>query len=109
MNSDIMLVYHAEKVNMRTLVDIPESELTALNALSKSRSTSRAELVRQAIKTFVENNKPVPEQDGFGIWAHKNIDGLEYQLKMRAEWDREWDKDTTGDALDLHEKASETR
>ena len=76
---------------MRTLVDIPNGELEALNALSKSRSVSRAELVRQAIKIFVEANRPAPTRDGFGLWKGKGIDGLEFQRKIRAEWDREWD------------------
>jgi hypothetical protein len=85
-----MSVYHWW-ATVRTLVDIPNGELEALNALSKSRSVSRAELVRQAIKAFLESNSPTPKIDGFGLWKGKNIDGLEFQRKIRAEWDREWD------------------
>ena len=72
---------------MRTLVDIPEGELEALNALSLSRSVSRAELVRQAIKAFLEVNRAQPKRDGFGLWAHKKRDGLRYQQEIRSEWD----------------------
>jgi len=76
---------------MRTLVDIPESELEALNALSKVEGVSRAESVRRAIKAYVEANRPLARHEGFGLWKDYDIDGDEYQQKIRAEWDREWD------------------
>ena len=77
---------------MRTLVDIPTSELEALNALSKSEGVSRAESIRRAIKAYVELKTPVPKlEDGFGLWKGKGIDTDEYLRKIRAEWDREWD------------------
>ena len=28
---------------------------------------------------------------GFGLWKDYGIDGLEYQLKIRSEWDRDCD------------------
>ena len=77
---------------MRTLVDIPTSELEALNALSKSEGVSRAESIRRAIKAYVELKTPMPKlEDGFGLWKDKGIDTDEYLRKIRAEWDREWD------------------
>jgi hypothetical protein len=76
---------------MRTLVDIPTSELEALNALSKSEGISRAESIRRAIKAYVEFNRPLAKHEGFGLWKDYDIDGDEYQQKIRAEWDREWD------------------
>jgi len=77
---------------MRTLVDIPTSELEALNALSKSEGVSRAESIRRAIKAYVELKKPHAQTGrGFGLWKGKGIDTDEYLRKIRAEWDREWD------------------
>jgi hypothetical protein len=77
---------------MRTLVDIPDSELETLNALSKSEGVSRAESIRRAIKAYVELKTPLPKlEDGFGLWKDKGIDTDEYLRKIRAEWDREWD------------------
>ena len=73
---------------MRTLVDIPDRELHALDSLSKSRSVSRAELVRQAIKAFIDVNRAESKRDGFGLWANKKRDGLKYQQEIRNEWDR---------------------
>jgi hypothetical protein len=77
---------------MRTLVDIPESELEALNALSKSEGISRAESIRRAISAYVELNRPPAKHAGLGLWKDYDIDGDEYQQKIRAEWDREWDR-----------------
>lgn len=72
---------------MRTLLDIPEPELEVLNALSKSKGVSRAESVRRAIKTYIESKTPIPKsEDGFGLWKDYDIDGLEFQLKIRSEW-----------------------
>ncbi len=76
---------------MRTLVDIPDVELEALNALSKAEGISRAESIRRAIKAYVEANRPLAIHEGFGLWKDYGIDGDEYQQKIRAEWDREWD------------------
>jgi hypothetical protein len=49
---------------------------------------SRAEAVRQAIAAYLAEKRKKPTVDVFGLWADRGIDGLEYQEKMRAEWDR---------------------
>jgi hypothetical protein len=81
---------------MRTLIDIPEKQLTELNAISEARNLTRAELVRQAIASFLNQNRPGPEK-AFGIWRDQTLvlpgpdeplpkDGLEYQERIRSEW-----------------------
>ena len=72
---------------MRTLVDIPEGELEELNALSRSRKLSRAELIRQAVAGFLAQNKAGLE-GSFGLWKNRGLDGVEYQEKLRSEWER---------------------
>ena len=72
---------------MRTLVDIPESELVELNLLSRARKVSRAELIRQAVAGFLAENRPGLE-DSFGIWKKRGVDGVKYQEKLRGEWER---------------------
>jgi metal-responsive CopG/Arc/MetJ family transcriptional regulator len=71
---------------MRTLVDIPEEELTLLTRLSKQRGLSRAELVRRAVSAYLEPLKPQVRADAFGLWADRAEDGLAYQTRMRGEW-----------------------
>jgi metal-responsive CopG/Arc/MetJ family transcriptional regulator len=71
---------------MRTLVDIPEKELEGLNALSRSRNVSRAELIRQAVSGFLAENRAGVEES-FGIWKRRGVDGLKYQERLRGEWE----------------------
>ena len=75
---------------MRTLVDIPNGELEALNVLSNAEGISRAESIRRAIKAYVDLKTPMPKlEDGFGLWKGKGTDTDEYLRKIRVEWDRE--------------------
>ena len=75
---------------MRTLVDIPDTDLRKLTSMSKSRKVSRAQLVRTAIAEYLSKDKEDSLDRLAGIWADRNVDGLEYQLAMRREWDREF-------------------
>jgi len=73
---------------MQTLIDIPEEEITLLDKLSEDRRISREELVRTAISTYLHAQKNARDA-AFGLWAHKDIDGLEYQVRIRDEWTRD--------------------
>jgi metal-responsive CopG/Arc/MetJ family transcriptional regulator len=79
---------YIEGGRMRTLVDIPEDDLGLLNQLSKARLVPRAELVRNAISSYLEPHRHAQKDEAFGLWAgHAEAkDGLAYQDKMRAEW-----------------------
>jgi hypothetical protein len=72
---------------MRTLVDIPEEDLAILNELSKIEKVSRSELVRRAIATYVQPHRKSAPLVGFGLWKDFPEDGLEYQERVRAEWE----------------------
>ena len=72
---------------MRTLVDLPEAELEQLNALSRQRRVSRAELIRQAVAGYLEQNRTGLEET-FGLWKKKGVDGVRYQERLRGEWER---------------------
>jgi hypothetical protein len=76
---------------MRTLVDIPESSLEALNSMAKAKKVSRAELVREAISAYLELHDKKRTGEGIerfaGLWGADFEDGLAYQQRLRAEWD----------------------
>ena len=72
---------------MRTLVDLPEGELEQLNVLSRARKVSRAELIRQAVAGYLEQNRTGLDES-FGLWKKKTVDGVEYQERLRSEWER---------------------
>jgi hypothetical protein len=82
-----MYVYQTEGGVMRILVDLPAGELERLNVLSRTRKVSRAELIRQAVSGFLAQNKAGLE-DSFGLWKQRGVDGVEYQERLRGEWER---------------------
>ncbi len=71
---------------MRTLVDIPEKQIKALDKISQRRKSSRAAIIREAIDSFVKSERDTSKDDAFGLWSDRKIDGLEYQRKLRSEW-----------------------
>ena len=72
---------------MRTLVDLPETDLKQLNELSRARKTSRTQLIRLAVTGFLTQNRAGVE-DSFGLWKDRGGDGVAYQDRMRGEWER---------------------
>ena len=62
---------------MRTLIDIPEQDLAALNRMSKAENVSRAELVRRAITLYLSPQKRDNSglRKAFGAWKDNPEDG----------------------------------
>ena len=74
---------------MRTIIDLPESQIAALREIEIARNVSRAELIRQAVAQYVVQN--MATGSGFGAWKKTRksaSDSVATQRKMRAEWDR---------------------
>lgn len=80
---------------MRTIVDIPEDQVKELDSLGKKENLSRAELVRRAVASYLDAEKDKSAaaiEKYFGMFkgdpnVFDGLDGLEYQRKIRAEWD----------------------
>ena len=79
---------------MRTIIELTDEQLAALKRLCDREKISRAEAVRRAVDKLIdeqENDKARKDaamRSAFGAWKHRKIDGLEYQRKIRSEWDR---------------------
>lgn len=71
---------------MRTLVDIRETQIQALDELSRNQKLSRAALIREAIDDYLSRHRREQATDAFGLWGNHRIDGLAYQERMRSEW-----------------------
>jgi metal-responsive CopG/Arc/MetJ family transcriptional regulator len=71
---------------MRTLVDLGDTQIEALDELSKKQKRSRAALIRQAIDDYLGKHRGKQEGDAFGLWGKRKVDGLAYQEKVRGEW-----------------------
>jgi len=52
---------------MRTIIDLPEGQLAALDRIAKSRKLSRTALVRQAVERYVAEQAP-ERGAAFGLW-----------------------------------------
>lgn len=73
---------------MRTIVEIPEEMVKALDRLKGREKASRSQLIRKAIEAFLGRRKASGLNDlpGFGCWGKAGPDGLRHQRKLRAEW-----------------------
>jgi metal-responsive CopG/Arc/MetJ family transcriptional regulator len=71
---------------MRTLVDLGDTQVQALDELSKREKRSRAALIRLAIDEYLAKRHSQQEGDAFGLWGKRKVDGLVYQEKVRSEW-----------------------
>ena len=70
---------------MRTLVDIPDQQIDALAAIGSANKISRAEVIRRAITSYVDQHRASAD-DAFGIWKGAAEDGVAYQERVRLEW-----------------------
>jgi hypothetical protein len=71
---------------MRTIVDLPPVQLEALDALCRREGISRAEAVRRAVADHLQRQQVDPAP-AFGLWRARGADGVEYQRRLRREWD----------------------
>jgi metal-responsive CopG/Arc/MetJ family transcriptional regulator len=72
---------------MRTIIEIPDNMLHALDIAREKQNCSRAAIIREAISAFLERNKHQTNlNQSFGTWKDQKKDGLEYQEKLREEW-----------------------
>ncbi len=74
---------------MRTIIDLPNDQLAALEAWRAANGVSRAEAVRRAVARLLDD-EPVRRAAilaARGLWADREEDGLAYQKRMRGEWE----------------------
>lgn len=71
---------------MRTLVDIGEADLEALDRLAREENVSRASLIRAAVRDYLRQNAKEKQAEAFGLWGEGGIDGLKFQEEIRGEW-----------------------
>lgn len=70
----------------RILVDVTETQLNELSQIAETESRSRAAVIRDALDRYIAQHKPALAADVFGLWEHRNVDGVDYQEKLRSEW-----------------------
>lgn len=71
---------------MRILINLDETQVRELDEIAKAAKRSRAALIREAIAEFLGHHRKRGEAEAFGLWGKRQVDGLDYQKKLRAEW-----------------------
>jgi metal-responsive CopG/Arc/MetJ family transcriptional regulator len=71
---------------MRTLIDLGDEQIEALDELSKAEKRSRAALIRQAVDEYLGKRRGEQAENAFGLWGKRKVDGMAYQKKVRSEW-----------------------
>jgi hypothetical protein len=72
---------------MRTIIDLPAEQLEALDALRRREGISRAEAIRRLVASYVGRPR-LGAETAFGLWRHRRVDAVKYEMRLRREWDR---------------------
>ena len=78
---------------MRTIVDLPDEKIKALDSYARAKVISRAAAVREAVATYLPSKQKKRDLNywqkhpAFGSWKGPKVDSVKYVQKLRAEWD----------------------
>ncbi|MEL2240772.1 ribbon-helix-helix domain-containing protein [Leclercia adecarboxylata] len=70
----------------RILIDLSDNVIQRLDNLKQLRNQPRAELLREAIEQYLDQQSSSVIRDALGLWGNEQEDGLEYERKLRDEW-----------------------
>ena len=73
---------------MRTIVEIPDSQLEVLDAFCRRERISRAEAVRRALAEPLRTRREADPDRAFGLWRGRTADGVAFERRIRREWNR---------------------
>lgn len=69
----------------KILIDLPLRQVERLDAMAKARRVTRVELIRRAVKDFIDQDKPADYLAMCGAWKSNPMTDDELLL-LRAEW-----------------------
>lgn len=84
-----LVVITSYDITMRTIVDLPEDQIGALDELCRREKISRAEAVRRAVAQFLPKTKSNwRNHPAVGLWKgrKRKVDSVEYVRRIRREW-----------------------
>ena len=73
---------------VRTIIDLPDEQLEALDAHCVRERISRAEAVRRAVAGHLKADRGPAVRRAFGLWRGRPEDALELEAGLRADWER---------------------
>jgi hypothetical protein len=86
MQAPAMMTYYDDA--MRTIIDLPEAQVEALDAFCRRERISRAEAIRRAVDAHLARERERGPDPAFGVWADRPVDGLTFERRLRREWRR---------------------
>src|SRR4051794_25321898 len=69
---------------VRTIIDLPDAHLRALDEICAREGISRAEAVRRAVARWVAEQSPASADEAFGLWGARVTDPLAYEDDLRG-------------------------
>ncbi len=70
---------------MRTLVEIPDEYVQAIDLICIKEKISRAEAIRRAVISFANQKAILDFDSAVGSWKDLAIDGLAFQRNIRED------------------------
>lgn len=73
---------------MRTIIELPESQLESLSIFCRRERISRAEAIRRAVARLLDERKPLESamSGAFGIWKDRAGGARKLREQLRGEW-----------------------
>jgi len=68
---------------MRTIIELPDAQLEALEVICAREGISRAEAIRRAVAEHLTRQRGAEAGEAFGLWRRRAVDGLRYQQRLR--------------------------
>jgi metal-responsive CopG/Arc/MetJ family transcriptional regulator len=75
-----------DNVSMRTIIDLPEQQFTALGRFCERERISRAEAIRRALEAWLASRLPAERASVFGAWE-EGEDSRKIVDDLRADWE----------------------
>ena len=75
---------------MRTIIELPDEYIDALDRIRDREGASRAAIIRKAVEDYISlhRKRSLADKPGFGAWRKKGMDGLSFQRSIRGEWEQ---------------------
>lgn len=70
----------------RIRIDLSDDVIQRLDNLKQLRNQPRAELLREAIEKYLDQQSTSVIRDALGLWGNQQEDGLGYERKLWQEW-----------------------
>ncbi len=65
-------------------VELTQKQRQALKEISKAENRAESAIIQDALDEYIAQHKQPIASDVFGLWEHRQINGLEYQALLRS-------------------------